>query len=97
MVSSNGDTPHVLAVPLNDIQFAHDLLKFTLSDDLPDNIKIELDKEDVMEMSASLNVLCWVLGHENDAFEDNIKALEQALDEAGITLEYDGDDQNVNH
>lgn len=94
MVSSNGNTPHVLAVPLSDIQFAHDLLKFVLTDDKPDDmeIEIELDEITTAEMAASLNVLCWILGHENDAFGDNIKALEQAMEEAGITLEYDGDD-----
>ena len=96
MPSMNGNKAHVIPTPLDDIQYAHDLLKFFLSDhEELEELKFEVVSPQVTaEMGASLNVLCWVLGHDdNPQFGENLKQLEASLDEIGIHLEFDlGDD-----
>jgi hypothetical protein len=91
--STNGNRLNSLPVGLDAIQYSHDLLNAILHNDLPVPVEdiIELDKETTMEMAASLNVLCWLLGHDNPQFRENIHNLEKALDSAGIEFGFELD------
>ena len=88
MISSNGNGPQDILAPLGEIQFAHDLLKLILQHDLSDVIDLGLDDETESEMAASMNVLCWILGHENTSFRDNMIRLEEDLAAAGVEFDY---------
>ena len=92
-ISNNGNRANTLPVGVDEIQYSHDLLSAILHDNLPVPVEdvMELDEETKMEMASSLNVLCWLLGHDNSQFRENILNLEQALDDAGITFEFDPD------
>ena len=91
--STNGNRSNTLPVGLDEIQYSHDLLSALLHNELPIPVEdvIEMDDETMMEMSASLNVLCWLLGHDNSQFRDNILRLEEALDNAGIEFRFETD------
>jgi DNA polymerase III psi subunit len=91
--STNGKRSNTLPVGLDEIQYSHDLLNAILHNDLPVPVEdiIELDEETVAEMASSLNVLCWLLGHDNSQFRENILNLEQALDDAGIEFRFELD------
>ena len=91
--STNGKQSNTLPVGLDEIQYSHDILNAILRDDLPVPVEdiIELDEETVMEMTASLNVLCWLLGHDNTQFRENILNLEEALDSAGLEFGFELD------
>ena len=91
--STNGNQSNTLPVGLDEVQYSHDLLNAILHDELivPVEDIIELDEETTMEMAASLNVLCWLLGHDNRQFIDNILNLEEALNNAGIEFGFELD------
>lgn len=74
--------------PISEVQFAHDVLKLILQHDLGDEIDLDLDEETEREMAASMNVLCWILGHDNTSFKNNMVALEQELAKAGVEFDY---------
>ena len=88
-LSTNGKTPHVLPVGIHEVQYCHDILHSVLSNGLPRPVEdiIGLDEGDMSDMAASLNVLCWLLGHEGSSFLTNILLLEEALNDAGIYFE----------
>jgi hypothetical protein len=96
MMTKNGTGPHDLAPAVDEIQLAHDLLALVLSGKAEEaEFSVELDERTQIEMVASHNVLCWILGHDNQAFANNIKTLEQALEEEGIEITYDVDDNEL--
>jgi hypothetical protein len=68
--------------PAIDVQRAHDLVSgFLLNEELPREKTVDA------LLSAALNVLCWVLGHEdNPAFANNLVRLEAAMGAAGFEL-----------
>ena len=88
MISSNGNGPQDIFAPISEVQFAHDILKLILQHDLSDVIDLGLDDETEKEMAASMNVLCWILGHENTSFRDNMIRLEKDLAAAGVEFDY---------
>ena len=89
--SMNGKRANTLPVSTDEIQYCHDLLNAMLGDDLPINVDevMEIDEQTAIEMASALNVLCWLLGHDNPQFRENMVAIEQALDDAGISFELD--------
>lgn len=90
-ISNNGVKPLGVTPSRDEIQLAHDMLSLVLTSDKEgEDLTIEIDDVTRIEMVASHNVLCWILGHtSNPSFESNMKALEQALDEQGIEIIYD--------
>ena len=89
--STNGSKHSTLPVMMDEIQYCHDLLNAMLGDDLPIHVDevMEIDEQTAIEMTSALNVLCWLLGHDNPQFKENMMAIEQALDDAGISFELD--------
>ena len=89
--SMNGNRLNSLPVGVGEIQYCHDMLNAILNDDLPIQVEevIDIDEQTEIEMASALNVLCWLLGHDNRHFRENMIAIEQALDDAGISFELD--------
>ena len=90
-LSTNGNKHSTLPVMMDEIQYCHDLLNAMLGDDLPIHVDevMEIDEQTAIEMTSALNVLCWLLGHDNPQFKENMMAIEEALDDAGISFELD--------
>jgi len=90
--SSNGNGQHIDAFPSVDIekiQYVHDVLAAVIGDELPMPREevLDIDEMTLFGMTAALRVLCWVLGHDDDHFLEDMKTLEQTLDEIGITFD----------
>ncbi len=87
--SNNGKHSNSLPITIDEIQYTHDLLNAILADELPMKLEdiMELDEQIIAEMTASLGVLCWFLGHDNQQFKQNMMNIEEALGNAGITFE----------
>lgn len=69
----------------NQITYAHDLLE-AFATDIPEAQQIFTGEEMVI-INVTRDVLCWVLGHNNPAFSDNLAHLEKLLDELGYSME----------
>lgn len=69
----------------DEIQRAHDLLVgIVLDSELFDQL---VNADDHQGLICSLDVLCWVLGHDhNTSFAQNIRKLELRLEALGIRL-----------
>jgi len=68
----------------DEIGYVHDLLATVLDDqDLME--ALQLSEEEVIIVSSSMSVLCWILGHENQIFADGIKSLEEELKAMNIS------------
>ena len=66
-----------------DIQKAHDILVAVKLKEVP----VYLDDADADKLTAALDVLCWVLGHDhNHSFRDNLKAIEEEAAQNGAVL-----------
>lgn len=91
MTSMNGNTPHTLP-DSPDIQHAHDILAQIINENEPPGFLDAQDTASQHQMNAALDVLCWVLGHENDSFGRNIKAIAEHLEGLGYTYGIDPDD-----
>ena len=89
--SVNGKGANTLPVGVDEIQYCHDILNAVLHDDLPLQVSeiMEIDEQTEIEMASAQSVLCWLLGHDNPHFRENMMAIEQALDDAGISFELD--------
>lgn len=94
MTSKNGSTPHVLPIPLLDIQLAHDMLAGIVNNNEPPGFFDAQDSETQGEMSAALDVLCWVLGHDNQSFKDNIEKVAKYLEDHGYDFRLDSESFN---
>ena len=89
MTSNNGSIPHVLPVPVLEIQLAHDMLAGIVNHNEPPGFFASQDPVSREEMSAALDVLCWVLGHDNHAFKDNIQKVARYLEDKGYDFHID--------
>lgn len=72
-----------------EIHRAHDILECILTSG-----KIELTKENIVIMYASLTTLCWILGHDRgNQFIENMVTTEEELSRQGIIfVKKDSDD-----
>ena len=78
-INGNGNHyPRTPEVTRNDIGYAHDLLA-TVLDDSKLIEAMQLTEEEIIIMSASMSVLCWILGHENQIFAKGMASLEEEL------------------
>lgn len=71
------------------VQRAHDLLLVIIcNQDLEEKLLGDDPEREVTVkcMKAAADVLCWVLGHANDNFADNLLELDVALYAAGIDI-----------
>lgn len=63
----------------SEIQLAHDILAAVVSREKSHHLQV---------IHAALDVLCWVLNHdENEAFKNNLHTIQKVLAEEGCVLE----------
>src|SRR5438128_2213384 len=70
--------------PLEEVQRAHDILHSVVTGAMP----APFGGAVANHCHASLDVLCWVLGHDhNKSFANNLAAIERELTERGLVLQ----------
>jgi hypothetical protein len=77
----HGSDPQIVRSAM-DVQKAHDFLHACCFEK---SLPLAISKKDRKLMKASMNVLCWLLGHEhNQDFNVTLAAMEEAFKKAGV-------------